>query len=47
MHVGLGVNVGSISRNFMQGALTNTGNQARAYTIKVMSETGNTIGTTG
>ena len=26
-------------------ALTNTGNQARAYTIKVMSETGNTIGT--
>ena len=26
LHVGLGVNVGSISRNFMQGALTNTGN---------------------
>ena len=26
LHVGLGVNVGSVSRNFMQGALTNTGN---------------------
>ena len=26
LHVGLGVNVGSISRNFMQGALTKTGN---------------------
>ena len=26
LHVGLGVSVGSISRNFMQGALTNTGN---------------------
>ena len=26
LHLGLGVNVGSTSRNFMQGSLANTGN---------------------